>query len=133
MVEHPFQALDSPTSDSDRCLKWIEETQSLSPDQADYLACQRARHAVEDLGAAMRLQHVRFCEVRTITSRLLDDLENNGRMMLHINPIHVWTRFHTATLLDGDITLPADVVFYANGSEIRTAVVNDTAVFNRRV
>ena len=127
VIEHPFQALDSTTRDADRCLQWIEETQPLTPEQTDYLACQKARHAVEEMGAEQHLEHVRFCEVRTVTSKLLGDLESDGRLMLHINPIHVWTQFHTLSLLDDDMTLPADVVFYASGSEIRTAVVNETA------
>ena len=127
VIEHPYQALDSTTRDADRCLEWIAETESLNPEQTDYIACQQARHAVEEMGAARRLEHVRFCEIRTVTSNSLGALESNGSLMLHINPIHVWTQFHTAALLDGDISLPADVVFFATGSEIRTAVVNQTA------
>lgn len=127
VAQHPFAALDSGTQDADKCLAWIERTQQLTPEQQDYVSCQRARHAVELLGAERRLEHVRFHEVRSLTPELLRELETNDRLVVHVNPVLAWTRFHTPALLENDVSLPSDVVFHATGGGIRTSVVNDTA------
>ena len=42
---------------------------------------------------------------------------------MHLNPSRAWSRFTTLALLDGDATLPADVLFFAAGETIRTAVL----------
>src|SRR5262249_58590279 len=44
----PLEAYASAASDGDRFLDWLGCRASLTAEQADYVACQRARHAVEN-------------------------------------------------------------------------------------
>ena len=124
---HPFAAMGTPTHDADACLAWIEQTQRLTPEQGDYLACQRARHAVEAAAAANRLAHVRFQELVSLAPRLVEELETNGDLTIHANPMHVYRQFHTRVLLGENDALPADVVFFAAGGNVSTAVLSGDA------
>ena len=45
--ECPLAAYHSIAADAERWLGWVESRMDLSPEQRDYLACQRARLAVE--------------------------------------------------------------------------------------
>lgn len=127
VAEHPFQAHDSPTADSERCLQWISETRQLTPTQQDYVACQRARHAVEFLACEKRIEHIRFQELLSLTPELLKEIDSNDGITILLNPLLAWTRFHTPALLEDSPPLPSDVVFYATGGGIRSATVNETA------
>jgi hypothetical protein len=121
--ELPLAAYDTGTSDGDRFLEWLESQRELTPEQRDFVVCQRSRHAVEDSGRRNRLGHVRFQELTSLTSRLAGELGSNPNLQIHLNPIHVWGRFETQVFLDDDADPPADVLFYASGNEVRTAVL----------
>ncbi|MCH7727630.1 MAG: hypothetical protein IH991_14275, partial [Planctomycetes bacterium] len=45
---------DTGTSDGEHMLIWLGESQSLTPDQRDYVTCQRARHAVEGIARKIK-------------------------------------------------------------------------------
>jgi hypothetical protein len=116
-------AFDSVTSDGERMLAWLAATRALTPKQQDYVACQRARHAVENLARENRLKHIRFQELSGLTDQWLKELDTNTELRVYLNPIRVWARFATPVFLDDDATPPADVLFFAVGSEIHTAVL----------
>jgi hypothetical protein len=119
----PSASYDSVTSDGDRMLDWLSETKSPTPEQQDYIACQRARHAIEDLARRNRLKHVRFQELRSMNEQSLAELETNHQLRAYLNPIRTWARFVTTALLDDDSQPPANVLVFANGNEISTAVL----------
>jgi hypothetical protein len=100
--------------------------QELTPEQRDYVVCQRARHAVEDEARANRLGHVRFQELRSVADRLAAELDSNRRLRVHLNPIRAWALFMTPALLDEDASLPAAVLLFAVGNSISTAVLEPT-------
>lgn len=119
----PLAAYDTGCSDGDRFLRWLSLTRVTTPEQQDHIACQLARHEVEHIARKNRLGHVRFQELRSLTSRLQNDLSTNPKLRIHLNPIRTWTQFQTNMLLDDDATTPADVVFFAFGTQIRTSDV----------
>lgn len=123
----PFPAQGTGVNDADTCLAWLERNQKMTREQRDYVACQRARHAVEATGRANRVGHIEFQKLARRAVGFADALETNADLEVHVNPIHVWTRFQTAALLDESATAPADVLFFAAGSDIGTAVLEPAA------
>lgn len=119
----PLAAYDSGAADAERFLVWLNEHADLTDEQEDYVRCQRGRHAVEFVAVKQRLAHVRFQELLSMNERLLPELETNGRLTVHLNPIHVWSRFETKALLGDDDAAPATVLFFPVGQDIRTAVI----------
>ena len=98
----PLGAYDSGQYDGEKFLIWLEATKSLTPEQRDHVACQRARHAVENMGREQRPAHVRFQELASLAGELGAELESNATLWIHFNPIRVWARFETSVLLDDD-------------------------------
>lgn len=125
IFEVPLAAYDTGCSDGDRFLRWLKLTHVTSPEQQDHIACQLARHEVENVARANRLGHVRFQELRSMTDRLTEELPTNPKLRIHLNPIRTWATFQTNALLDEDTTAPADVLFFANGHQIRTSAFED--------
>ena len=123
ILEVPLAAYDTGCSDGDRFLHWLMLTQPISPEQQDYVTCQLARHEVERIARSNRLGHLRFQELHSLTACLTDDLGANPRLRVHLNPIRTWTAFQTAVLLGEGVMAPAEVVFFASGSQIRTSVL----------
>ena len=119
----PPAAYDTTTSDGERFLSWLERTGDLTPRQRDYVSCQQARLAVEAAARADRPGHRRFQELWSLTPQLAAELDTDPGLRAYLNPIRAWSRFTTTTLLDDDATLPADVLFFATGDEIRTAIL----------
>jgi hypothetical protein len=114
---------DTGTSDGEHMLIWLGESQSLTPDQRDYVTCQRARHAVEGIARKNRLKHVRFQELFTLKDRTIEEVGRDDRLRIYLNPIREWSRFITEVLLDDGAELPADVLFFPLGEEVNTAVM----------
>lgn len=119
----PMVAGCEGANDSERFLDWLERTQSPTAEQRDYITCQRARHAVEETARGNRLGHVRFQELLSLTETLAEELEHNRSLEIRLNPIRVWSKFETAELLGESAGLPATVVFFPVGTEIRTVVL----------
>lgn len=120
----PPVAYDSALSDGQRMLQWLLETKSteLSAVQRDYIACQQARHAVEQQAGQQRARHVRFQELRG-SADSLESISYNKDLRIYLNPIRAWGHFTTSALLDDDdAPLPCDVLFFADGEEITSAV-----------
>lgn len=125
--EVALAAYDTGCTDCERFLIWICEREDLSPEQQDFIRCQRSRHAVEFVAVKKRLAFVRFQELLSMNERLLEELGSNGRLGVHLNPVHVWSRFETRALLDDEADVPATVMFYPVGNDVRTAVIEPEA------
>lgn len=110
-------------ADGEGFLSWLERTGEPMPRQRDYVACQRARLAVEAAARADRHGHLRFQELRRTASELADEWDTDPGLRVWLNPIRAWSRFLTPALLDDDAAVPADVLFFAAGDAIRTAVL----------
>jgi hypothetical protein len=118
-------AVGANVDDADTFLEWIENTQDLSPQQQDYLACQRARHNVEALALRNHTGHVWFQEVASLATQFAGELNDNAaaaeELTMHINPMHTWATVLTSELLDEECELPAEVVFFAVDERINSA------------
>jgi hypothetical protein len=125
--ERPLAADDTGTNDGERFLRWLEKTRKLTPERRDYVACQRARHAVENEARRNRRGHLRFQELWSLADSLVAELETNPGLRLHLNPIRVGSRFATRVLLNPQTSPPVDVLFFAVRRNISTAVLNRRA------
>jgi hypothetical protein len=115
---------ENPAHDGERFLDWLEETQQPQAAQRDYIGCQRARFAVEEAARQNRLGHVRFQDLLSLAGSLADELETNRSLELCLNPIRAWSRLETSELPGHAASLPATVVLYPVGDEIRTLVLD---------
>jgi hypothetical protein len=122
----PLAACDSGKGDAERFLHWLSERADLTDEQRDHVQCQRGRQAVEFVAVKQRLAHVRFQDLLSMNGRLVGELETNARLTVHLNPIHVWSRFETGALLGDEDPSPATVLFFPVGEEIRTAVIESS-------
>ncbi len=122
VVDVPYRALASPSEDADHFLTWLTDHKTLKPKQSDYVACQQARFAVEARARRHRVDHIHFQDLRTLVEQLAPEFGENPELNIRVNPIHVWTRFETNTLLAGAARAPADVIFFAVASGISSAV-----------
>lgn len=118
----PLQAYDVGTSDSVHFLEWVHHEKTLSLEQIDLGVCHVSRVAVEETARSRRMAHVRFQDVLSAAPRLAGDFGANDALWIHLNPIRVPAMFRTAILLDDEADLPADVLFFPVGSDVRTAV-----------
>jgi hypothetical protein len=125
--ESPLAAYYTLSTDGERFLDWLEGSRALTPEQQDYVLCQRARHAVEDEGRRNRREHLRFQELWSVAGRLAAELDTNPGLLIYLNPIRAWSRFATPVLLDDEALPPADVLFFAVRNEISTAVLEPHA------
>lgn len=120
----PPAAYDTTACDGQRFLWWLERTGALTPPQCDYVVCQQARLEVEATARAARADHLRFQKRWNLTPQLAAELDTALGLLAYLNPVRAWSRFTTTALLDDDMTLPADVLFFAASEEIRTAVMD---------
>jgi hypothetical protein len=120
----PLAAYDTGSTDSVIFLDWVEQRQSLTPEQTDLVTCHRSRIEVEEIARDNRMGHIRFQEMLSATEDLSAELDSNEDLWVHLNPIRVWARFETTVLLEDEDDLPATVVFYPVGSDVRTAVLD---------
>lgn len=121
----PLTAYDTGCTDAERFLNWMETKRRLTPEQQDFVACQRGRYALEFLAMEHRLEHIRFQEMAGLVESFTPEWGSNPDLWLHLNPIRVWSSFQTTVLLDEDDETPATVLFYAVREDIRTAVLEE--------
>ena len=122
----PLGAYDSGQYDGEKFLAWLVDNKTLNAEQRDHVACQRARHAIENMARNQRLPHVRFQELASLAGELAGELETNPGLQIHLNPIRVWSQFETGALLDGDeVESKIDVLFFAVRNDTATAVLEE--------
>ena len=124
----PLAAYDTGPGDSSTFLYWLVETSSPSAEQLDYITCQKCRTELDGLAERNRAGHGRFQELRSQNDTLLNELDSNPQIWIHLNPIRAAATFQTRALLDDEADLPAEVLFYPVGNEIRTAVLEREAL-----
>lgn len=141
----PLAAYDTGTSDGDRFIQWLTRETDLTAEQRDVGNVIRCRNGVEDIGRTNRLGHVRFQELRSLSTELGAELDSNSTLSIHLNPIRLWTTFETNLFVGDDKEEAAadnefadsldpnsfdapntnekvDALFYAYENEVRTAV-----------
>jgi len=123
----PLKAYDIGTTDSIVFLDWIRRHKTLTPEQLDYVTCHESRVAVEEAAREKRIAHLRFQDMLSTSKQLAEEFGRNPNLWIHLNPIRVWTTFGTPALLDEHVDLPAQLLFYPVGSDIRTAVMESEA------
>ncbi len=121
----PLAAYDTGSSDGDRFAQWVARRISPTAEQRDLLAVIRSRHAVEETARHNRLSHVRFQERLSLNERLLAELESNDSLRVYLNPIRLIAHFESDVLLGNSGTGGADAVFFAVGTEIRVAALDE--------
>lgn len=119
----PLEAFGCALSDGEAMLKWLCSTRELSAVQRDYIACQCARHTIEEIARSDRLGYVRFQELASVADELLPHLGNNESLRIILNPTRIWATFETGELLEDDAQPPANVLFFATRGEIATAAL----------
>ncbi len=119
----PLAAYDTGSSDGDRFAQWVTRRTPLSDEQRDVLAVIRSRHAIEEIARFNRLAHVRFQERVSLNSTLLPELRTSTSLRLYLNPIRLITHFDSSLFVDADSS--ADAVFFAVGTEIRVAILDE--------
>ncbi len=124
----PLSAYDTACTDGERFLKHLEATRELTPQQQDFVTCQRSRYALELLAIEHRLEHVRFQELAGMVETLAPEWGSNPKLWVHLNPLRVWATFQTTALLDEEDETPAAVVFYPVREDIRTALLEEDGV-----
>jgi hypothetical protein len=117
------EAYATPLSDSDRFFQWLEENRELTAEEQDHVACQKARHEVEESGRTNRVGHVRFQELCSVAGELAGELTTNPRLKVHLNPLRAWAQFASPALVGEEVELPADVLFFATGNQVSTALL----------
>ena len=119
----PLTAFGSAVTDGEAMLRWLSSTAELSPEQRDYVTCQRARHAIEDIARDNRLAYVRFQELSSIVEQFLPQLDTHNDLRILLNPIRTWVTLETSELLDADIQPPSNVLCFATRGDIATAAL----------
>lgn len=125
--QHPLAAYDTAVSDAERMLLWLLDKRPLSPEQRDYVLCQRARHAVVELARCNRSGHVAF-QQKLIAQRRAGMRVDLATAVLHLNPIRSNATFVTRCLLDSLSEPPTEVLFFPDGHEIASVVLEPTAL-----
>ncbi|WP_339745804.1 hypothetical protein [uncultured Rubinisphaera sp.] len=116
------RSYEGSTEECDAMLEWLEETQNLTLEQQDTVACQRARYEVEHQARANRSKHIRFQELVTVAVELLDQLGENDELTIHVNPAVSWSYLKSKKYLDEDENPPVSALYYADDDEVRTAM-----------
>lgn len=123
----PLSAYDTGSTDLELFLDRLCDTQHLTARQFDCVTCQKSRIAVEHRAANNRLGHVWFQELFSRAADFATELETNPLLWVFLNPITIRATFFTQALLDDEETIPADVMFFPVGNDIRTAILEPEA------
>jgi len=125
--QHPLAAFDTGTSDAERMLLWLLDKRPLTAEQRDYVLCQRGRHAVEELARCCRAGHLAFQKLRRLQPH---DWANQDWSLtnVHVNPVRANVTFITRALLDSKTDAPTEVLFFPDGDEVATTVLQPQAL-----
>lgn len=119
----PLAAFGSAVSDGDAMLRWLLSNKEVTPEQRDYISCQQARHAIEEIARSNRTSYLRFQELASVAGALLPQLGTDPNLRIALNPTRAWATFETSSLLDDGVEAPANVLFFATRGEIATAAL----------
>ncbi len=120
----PLVKGDTDRHDAERFLDWLSRRCHWSDEQQDLLICQQAHNAVAFVAIRRRLAHARF---QALLASGPPSAELHRKGTVYLNPIRIWSTFETHALLQEEAGIPATVLFFAIGGEIRTAVLEADA------
>jgi hypothetical protein len=123
----PLAAYDTGSSDLELFLDRLCDTHHLTAEQYDCVTCQKSRIAVEHRAANNRMGHVWFQELFSRAADFATELETNPLLWVTRNPISIRATFYSHALLDEDEAIPANVMFFPVGNDIRTAILEPDA------
>jgi hypothetical protein len=127
MTDVPPAAHEVDSGDARRFLDWIENRGSVTLEQRDFIAAERARQAVRNKVRRGRQAHLQFFELWSEQTN--PDAEMwNGRQYVHLNPARQRCRLQTSVLLGKGVPLPAHVVTFAIGPELRSVILGPKGV-----
>lgn len=139
LLDDQFQSLDrlivdyvrsvAPAShaetDTDQFVAWLQDQEQVSPEERDLLLCLYSRRAVETAALHKRIASVRFNELLSHARGRLASLETDSAAALRLNPVHIWATLQTRAMLGTRGEVPACVLFYQVGRNVRTAVLKN--------
>ena len=123
----PLAAYDTGSSDLELFLDRLCDTHRLTAQQYDCVTCRKSRIAVEHRAANNRIGHVWCQELFSRAADFSAELETNPLLWVTRNPITIRATFFTQALLDDEDAIPADVMFFPVGNDIRTAILEPDA------
>jgi hypothetical protein len=110
-------------SDEERFLRWLLDTQTLTPVQRDFATMQLGEFAVGTEGRRNRPAHLRFQELRKRAGERLARLDSDPALRVCLNPIRFASRLHSDVFAGEGRPLPADIVFFAAGTSVQAALL----------
>ncbi|MBY0523084.1 MAG: hypothetical protein K2R98_06780 [Gemmataceae bacterium] len=102
--------------DQEDFLRWLGETQELTPQQRGFIAYQEAEYAVRAAARDNREAHLSFQRLLCHTV----ERTANRSVRVHLNSIRVW-----ATLTMPGTDEPCEMLFVAVGHTVRAAALTD--------
>lgn len=122
----PWPAEDATTTDAERFFGWLCTHYGLTEEQMDVVNGERARGAVQRLVEERHDEHELFQYQWQRSASLANAWCDRRRVQLHVNPITVGATYQTTTLLDEDVGVPARVLFFPVGDEVRSTILDPT-------
>lgn len=128
LIARYVQEVDCPgncvNGDTEQFLAWLATRVDLTDEQLDLLVCLQSRCSVEYITVKKRLAQARFAELLERSVEQLPRLLHSSRLMVTLNPAHIWATLETHSLLDDGEPLPAQVLFYAGNDQVEAVVVD---------
>lgn len=117
----PQTAYDPARSDREQFLCWLRQTRLLTAMQGDFVAYQEAEYAVAALARTRRPQHLTFQRMATRARQRTARLDTDSALLIHLNPIRMWTRL---ALPGRDL---GEVLFFAAGDRVASVGLDSPA------
>jgi len=114
--------------DTEQFVDWMQDRNEVDAGQRDSLLHLCSTHAVETTSLSKRLAHARFAESLAKTPDTLESLTPASKAVVRLNPTHVWATFQTRVSRGEHADLPASVLFYQVGHEVRKAELQQQAL-----
>lgn len=123
VVTVPLAEADVST-DAERFFGWLSTHYGLTDEQMDVVNGERARGEVQRLVGERSGDHELFQHRWERSAPLADGWDHRRRVQLHLNPITVGATYHTTALLDEDVGVPARVLFFPVGENVRSTILD---------
>jgi hypothetical protein len=107
--------------DEEQFLVWLAQTPTLTPEQRDFVTCQRGEYAVGTEARRHRSAHLRFQQLWKHAGERAARLSADLTLRVHLNPIRFVGELLTSVLAPEAKSLPIPILFYAAGTSVRAA------------
>jgi hypothetical protein len=122
--ENPLSFQREGFHDGEMMLLWLQKRKRLTDEQRDFIAHEQARIAVETLARTKRLECTAFQERYNQIEESLREYAAQKPVQILLNPIRIWTKFHSRALLEDGMEPPANILFFAGDSTVCTACLD---------